>query len=178
MPGVDFKKLDTTLIFLQCIYQVGPPESNVLRGSHDMLLHDENAFSLVRTLTKALQRVKQNWESSQAVRIFTSIAARVLSLSPSADVQNECLAFLKDARDVAMRWILDLRQKSYTAMDDADKTTFAVKSAEVALICTLTFDVDDQHHASIFAQANNVSILVQSSIMVQEGEQAHSNRHE
>ncbi|KAK6413024.1 hypothetical protein LTR95_017905, partial [Oleoguttula sp. CCFEE 5521] len=63
-------------------------------------------------------------------------------------------------------------------VDDTDKTTFAVKRAEVALICTLTFDVDDQHLESIFAQANNVSILVQSSIVVQEGEQAHPNRRE
>ncbi|OQN95284.1 hypothetical protein B0A48_18755 [Cryoendolithus antarcticus] len=178
MPGVDFKKPETTLVFLQCIYQAGPPNSSVSRESHDMLLYDENAFSLIRNLTGALQRVKQNWESSQAVRIFTSVAARLLSLSPSADVQKACLTFLKSARDVAMSWILDLREKSYAAVDDCDKTIFTAKSAEVALLCTLTFDVDDHHLADVFAQPNNVSILVQSSIVVQEGEQAHPNHRE
>jgi hypothetical protein len=171
MPSVDFKKPETTLVFLQCIYQAGPSSSSeVLREAHDFFNHGSNANHVVQELTEALQRVKGNWESSQALHTFTAIASRVLSLSKSDAARSACLAFLSSARAVAMGWVRDLREKAYAAEDADDRTAFIVKSVEVALVCTSTFDIDKHFLPDLLAKENNTSILIQCSIILQEGE--------
>lgn len=182
MPSLDFKKPETTLFILQCAYQAGPqsedtsPQLSVhegpraLRSSHDFFTSEENARSLLETLTEALHRVKSNWESSQALFMFIAIAARALSLSAFSGVRKACLVFLSTARKIAMEWVSSLRDKAYEAVDHEDRTAFTAKSVEVALICTLTFDIDDHHLEAVLAGKNNASILVQASIVVQEGE--------
>ncbi|KAK3671302.1 hypothetical protein LTR78_008762 [Recurvomyces mirabilis] len=170
MPGVDFKKLESTLVILQCIYQAGPSNSKVFRESHDMFNDHEKASCLIKDLSTALQRVKGNWESAQALYAFIAIGARALFLSASIAVKASCLAFLASARTVAMSWVHQLREKAFAAAEIADKTAFVAKSVELALICSSTFNVDGDHAAQILAQTQNVSALVQMSIVIQEGE--------
>lgn len=190
MPSIDFKKPETTLLLLQCAYQAGPrsevsadPLSSsggrtVLRSSHDFFAIEKRAQSLLQSLTEALQRVKSSWESSQALFIFVALAARALSLSASPRVQEACLVFLATARDIAMSWVISLRDKAYAAEVHKDKTAFMAKSVEVALICTSTFDIDDQYLEVVLAEENNASILVQASIVVQEGEHSQGSDRE
>ncbi|KAJ4386033.1 hypothetical protein N0V93_008924 [Gnomoniopsis smithogilvyi] len=185
MPSVDFKKPETTLLFLQCAYQAGPldprsrlQESSVLRDSHMFFRREENGLSLLSCLSEALQRVKSNWESSQAVFLFVAIASRALSLSAYSEVQEACLTFLETARDIAFGWVLSLREKAYEAVQHEDRTRFISKSVEVALICTSTFDIDDQYIERVLARNSNASILVQTSIVVQEGEHSQISDRE
>jgi hypothetical protein len=171
MPSVDFKKPETTLVFLQCIYQAGPSvSSEVLREAHDFFNHGSNANHIIQELTEALQRLKGNWESSQALHNFSAIASRVLSLSKSDAARSACLAFLSSARAVSMGWVRDLREKAYAAEDPDDRTAFIVKSVEVALVCTSTYDVDGHFLPDLLAKGNNTSVLIQCSIILQEGE--------
>lgn len=190
MPSLDFKKPETTLLLLQCAYQAGPrssisrdaysilDERKTLRSSHDFFRSEEKAGSLLQHLTEALQRVKSNWESSQALFIFAAIAARALSLSAFSTVQDDCLVFLATCRDIAMAWVISLREKAYAAVDHGDKTAFIAKSVEVALICTSTFDIDGEYLEAVLARENNASILVQASIAVQEGEHSQASDRE
>jgi hypothetical protein len=179
MPSVDFKKSETTLAFLQCIYQAGPPShSGVLREAHDFFNHENNTSHLIQELTEALQRIKSNWESCQALSIFTAIASRALSLSQSDAARVVCLSFLSSARTVAMGWVCDLREKAHAAVDSDDRTSFIAKSVEVALICISTCDVDEQFLTTLLAEDNNTSTLTQCSIVVQEGEHSQAATRE
>ena len=95
MPSVDSKKPETTLTFFQCIYQAGPSSTEgVLREAHDFFNHDANINHLIEELAKALQRIKGNWESAQALLTFSAIAGLALSLSKSDAARSACLAFL------------------------------------------------------------------------------------
>lgn len=168
MPGVDFKKHDTTLVLLQCLHQTGPKAPHVLREAHEFFSSPESTTSLLINLTIALQRVQKNWESAQAVRTFIAIAVRALSVTSSATVRDAALVFLKRARHVALGWVLGLREKAFTAKDHDHRTAFILKSVEIALICVSTFDVDSHYVPGILSQ--DASILFQSSIVIQEGE--------
>lgn len=183
MPSLDFKKPETALLLLQCVYQAGPRSSDTspgllsnhderraLRSSHDFFDSEERAQSLLQRLTEALQRVKNNWQSCQALLIFVVIAARALSLSSFTRVQESCLAFLATCRGIALSWVISLKDKAYAAVDNGDKTEFIAKSVEVALICLSTFEVDDQYLEVVLAEETDASALVQASIVVQEGE--------
>jgi hypothetical protein len=170
VPNVDFKKLETTLVVLQCIYQMGPSRSNdLLRESHYILQHDTFATAIMTNLNSALHRVKENWESVNALSTFIAIAARVLSLNQSGTTRDSCLAFLQAARCVTAGWLSDLREKAHLAMNNhANRTQFVSKSIEVALLCILTFEVDDQYLNALL-RSSDAYLLIWASIVVQEG---------
>ncbi|KXT10875.1 hypothetical protein AC579_8995 [Pseudocercospora musae] len=178
MPGVDFKKEETSLVILQCIYQAGPPSlvRSVLRESHAIFNDDGKSLLILEQLSLAAQRVKENWESAQALNTFVAIAARILSLNKNA--QSASLKCLEAARHITTCWLQSLRNKTHQATDHADRTAFVNKAVEVALICASTYDVDDKVLEDILKSSLNVSILVQASIVIHEGalEGAHLAR--
>jgi hypothetical protein len=112
VPAIDFKNIDTTLVVLQCIYQAGPPNSGVTRAGHAFLDDEISAVKLLEELRLALERIKESWESPQALSVFISIASRLLSITSSSIVQDTCVTFLQDARAVALNWIVELREKT------------------------------------------------------------------
>ena len=175
-PTIDFKKDETALIFFQCVNQAGPRGASgaVLRAAHHFLGNDEFANSLLDNIKIALGRVKENWESAHSLCIFSIVAARLLSLTNSELVQQRCIEILKDIRNVASGWVTLLREGAQQAKADDIRTHKKSKSVDVALICGLTFDVEDPFLAEVLCSASNVSILVQCSIIVQEGKRAYS----
>jgi len=73
-PSIDFKKSETTLFILQCIHQAGPSNDTMLRPAHHTLAESGMAYQMIELLNKSLDGVKENWESSQAVSVFVTIA--------------------------------------------------------------------------------------------------------
>lgn len=74
--------------------------------------------------------------------------------------------FLATLREIAIGWVLNLRDKVYAAVHHKDRTGFIAKSVELALICALIFDIDDQYLERLLAGKNNALILLQTSIVI------------
>ncbi|KAK1073275.1 hypothetical protein LTR12_006134 [Friedmanniomyces endolithicus] len=123
---------------LLCIYQAGPVGEDFRRVGHSFCGNDESATKLLKELRIALQRIKQNWESPQALSIFISIASRLLSLSASEVVQKACVAYLEDACTTALEWIHDLQGKAQQVTAHDERVEYLTKRAEVALISLST----------------------------------------
>ena len=175
-PSIDFKKNETALFIMQCIYQAGPPdaEKSTLRESHSVTNDDDTyTDALLDSLSTALNRIKENWESAHALGVFSAIARRLLSLGSSPQIHTRCLDFLRSARDTAFGWATLLRSKAQAAATDEDRSAFRSKSVEVATICALSFDVDDQHLCNLL-HPSAASIFIQCSIIVQEGKRTFS----
>lgn len=170
MPGVDFREEDTTLVFLQCIYQSCPPDGSVLRESHRIFSDDAKVSSLINHTETAISRVKQNWESAQALRLFVAVLTRSLSLNHT--IVGRCLELLAQVREIALKWMDHLRDRAHAAIDHQERTDFIRHSVDVAMICTGTFDVDGTHMANAVGSDAAVSAMVQCSIVVQQGRYA------
>ncbi|KAK0270797.1 hypothetical protein LTR35_013849 [Friedmanniomyces endolithicus] len=171
-PAINLKKVESTLVLLQCIYQTGPAGEDFRRVGHRFCGNDESATKLLEELRIALPRIKQNWESSQALSIFISIASRLLSLSASEAVQQACVAYLEDARTTALEWIHDLQGKAQQVTAHDERVEYLIKRAEVALICVDSFNVDDAPLATTIGTfTEQASTLVQCMIIMQEGRQ-------
>jgi len=168
-PSIDFKKSETTLFVLQCIHQAGPSNHMVLRAAHHTLAEPDLAGQVIQVLHKALSRVKENWESSQAISSFISIATRLLSLNADHSVRDACFSFLCTARKVLYDWVQLLRSKSHSAPDVDTRTLFAMKSVELALLCVTSFDMSKDHLSTVLASANSASTLIQCSITIHDG---------
>ncbi|GAB7331594.1 hypothetical protein MBLNU13_g02973t1 [Cladosporium sp. NU13] len=167
MPGVDFKKLETTLVFLQCIHQTGPPGQDYYRQTHAILQNTKKASDLISHLDAAVDRVKQNWESAQALSLFASIATRVLCLKPATF--DACSSLLAKIRVVSSGWMYSLREAAHKTSDHDSRETFFAKSVEAALICASTYDLPKKHIEGLLGSTKDVSMLIQSTLVVQQG---------
>ncbi|KAI2625249.1 hypothetical protein GGS21DRAFT_314838 [Xylaria nigripes] len=174
-PSLDFKKEETAIFILQCLYQAGPPGSTILRAGHDIADDERFAFRLLENVRIAWQRVKDNWESAHALRVFAAITTRLLSLTSSEKVTESCFNLLSTLRAGAFAWIELLRNKSYTATTQDDVAFFKSKSIDIALICSSCFDVEQGHLSRILESDANASIFVQCSILIQEGNCEYSS---
>ncbi|SMY26080.1 unnamed protein product [Zymoseptoria tritici ST99CH_1A5] len=169
MATVDFRKPETLLVLFQCIYQSGPPSGGDLRESHEVLSDITFAAALVQNLESTLERIKENWESSHALCVFTAMASRVLSASDCPKIQKSCVEFLHKARVVSFGWLHILRHKAQQAIDQVDRTLFVAKATQVALICGITFDIDPSYLVIVMEANSNASILWQCSMAFREG---------
>ncbi|KAI1428155.1 hypothetical protein F5Y12DRAFT_790732 [Xylaria sp. FL1777] len=176
-PSLDFKKEETAIFILQCLYQSGPPGETPLRVSH--VLVDDQRFTscLLENVARDWHRVRENWESAQALAVFAAITTRVLSLTSSETVQRSCFELLSTLRRGAFAWVELLRDKSHKASQD-DRTYLRSKSVDIALICVSCFDVEDRHLLSILESDSDASIFVQCSIIIQEGKRVHDHTSE
>lgn len=106
-------------MILQSIYQAGPSNNgNVLRAGHEIVDDENFVLALLESLHEALQRVKENWESSQALSTFISLAARLLSLTSAGQIKDKSLVYLASLRVVAFGWVNLFRNKAYKATND------------------------------------------------------------
>ena len=172
MPGVDFKKVETTMVFLQCCYQAGPRGNDFLRESHTFFRDSASAYNMLDNLDAAVERVKHNWESAQALSLFSSIASRVLSLNRAT--RSDAFALLAKIRAVSLGWAHALKEAAHNTSKHEDRDIFVSKSVEVALICIATYDVDDEHLESILDSVPDASMLIQATITVQQGGSAQT----
>ncbi|KAI0536541.1 hypothetical protein GGR58DRAFT_528215 [Xylaria digitata] len=172
-PSLDFRKDETTIFILQCLYQSGPSSDTLLRASHSIVDDERFAFSLLKNLTTAWHRVKENWESAQALGVFAAATARLLSLTSSDKVKQDSIKFLSTLHTEGFAWVELLRDKSYKAATQDDSIYFRLKSADVALICASCFDVKECHLSKILASDNDASIFVQCSILIQGGKRTY-----
>ncbi|KAM0718943.1 hypothetical protein Q7P37_006015 [Cladosporium fusiforme] len=167
MPGVDFKKFVTTLVFLQCIYQTGPPGEDYLREAHTMLRNTGKVLDLLAQLDAAVDRVKQNWESAQALSLFTTIATRIFFLNKST-TYGACLSLLAKIRTVCFGWMNTLRDAAHQTSSNESREMFSARSVEAAMICISTYDVPKQYVEEIWSSTQQVSMIVQAAVAFQQ----------
>ncbi|KAI0886696.1 uncharacterized protein GGS22DRAFT_199079 [Annulohypoxylon maeteangense] len=167
MPSINFKMEDTILVILQCIFQVGRrDDDSVLRMGHKVLGDKIFVRAMLSCLDEALGRIKENWQSFQALGVFVSISRRLLSLAP-AEVSQDCLKFLTATRYVALRWIQILDEKIQSATDNGIRKDLRYKVSRIALICGETFNIDNEHLRNLLASPHDACIMIRCAIVFQ-----------
>lgn len=176
MPEVDFRKPETSFALWQVMYQAGPPSDSTthdekadrdLRQGHFTVNDETFCHELINRLRHACARVKQNWESCQALANFAAVATRVLSLSSSPAVHIASLDFLAEARRNAFNWLKKIRTDSQTVAEDFRQELMS-KASEIGLICLSTFDVEEPHLKTLLAKYEDTSVFIQACMSAQE----------
>ncbi|KLJ08813.1 hypothetical protein EMPG_15752 [Blastomyces silverae] len=169
-PSIDFKKIETGLVILQSIYQAGPSNhSNVLRVGHEIADDDTFANALLASLFDALRRVRENWEASQALSTFMSLARRLLTLTSTQQVREQCMVYLASTRVTALNWLTSLKDNAHRITDNSHRADLASKAVEIALICIDSFNVDQEYLSYLFSEPKTISDFLQCSIVIQQG---------
>ena len=167
MPEVDFKKSETYLFILQCLYQAGPRSEDVLRQNHLDCGDIRFTHRLIDQVRKSLERVSENWDSLHALHLFVHIITRISSLNDEG--RQSCFDLLERARDIAMVWMSRLRDRARETGSVSDRTAFATRKASIAMVCGCTFDLDEPHLSAVLRSPKAASTLIQCSILEQQG---------
>ncbi|EXJ80680.1 hypothetical protein A1O3_06964 [Capronia epimyces CBS 606.96] len=166
-PSVDFRKVETGLMVLQSIHQVGPREDGgVFRSGHAVVADQTFATALLRSLDESFQRFRGNWESFQAVSTFISVAARLLFLITTEDIQFRCLAYLREIQAGTFNWVDRLTDKAYRASNDLHRAELLAHARKLALVCAGTFNVDDSFLDDVLASPEDGSVFIQCCILI------------
>ncbi|KZL86418.1 hypothetical protein CI238_09692 [Colletotrichum incanum] len=171
-PTIDFKKRDVGLIVLQCIYQTGPASDSVARGAHSICEDTYFAYRLLEGIRDTTCRFEENWQSSTALSTFISLTCRLLSLTQSSDIEQQCLKYLSDARRITLAWAKLIRKKARSTLDDEEKIVLQRRAIEVLLICSDTFNTNPDLQRSILSVDADASVFLQCSIGIQEYSQS------
>ncbi|KAF2003880.1 hypothetical protein P154DRAFT_589519 [Amniculicola lignicola CBS 123094] len=92
-------------------------------------------------------------------------------------VQDRCFAWLGNAREVALDWLNNLQSKARSSTDHKQRHDLMSQATEVTLLCTSTFDVNEIHLERILSLPHEASVLIQSSIVVQENQDSITSEH-
>ncbi|KAH7233986.1 uncharacterized protein BKA55DRAFT_695504 [Fusarium redolens] len=167
MPTLDFNQDETAIFLLQVSLQAGPMlASEATREAHTRLTDVEFGCRLLETLSQAVSRIEKNWESHTALCSFTLLTIRFLSLA-SPQLSQDILGLLCHCRSISYQWLTTLIRKIQDTVDDMQRRELLESALNVAMICVQTFHVDDNQLEKILRDSQQASLLVESSIIIQ-----------
>ncbi|CAK4034215.1 Hypothetical predicted protein [Lecanosticta acicola] len=168
-PGVDWKKEETVMFVLQCIGQAGPPGTTAIRPGHETASRDDFAKQMLAALEECLEKVRENWESANALIVFSAVAWRLRMLNTtSKHIRDACVAFISNVIAVAFEWVQRLRTRSQEAATSADRTEFRTKTIELALICATCFSGDQEALITLSSNESLASAFFQCCMIISE----------
>lgn len=156
------------ILFRQAAWQAGSYNNSPYRVSH--MECDDKAFchELLSTLERNVESVKPNWKSDNALLLFTTITLRILSLSLRPDIKNMALGLLQKIREVAHSWTEVLGQIIHDTTATEVLLRLQQRRLKSAILCKMTFDVDESDLPNLLANANDVCTWILCSNTVQE----------
>ncbi|KAL4737892.1 hypothetical protein BDV11DRAFT_171491 [Aspergillus similis] len=167
MPSVVFKKDEACIFILQITRQAGPSsKDSVLRAGHVILKDDRFSIALLAEINNAAGRIKENWESAQELGVLVILTQRVLSLSPSTQVRDLCLARLSILRTTSFKWVTLVREQASHSDTDMHRNDLIARATYLALICVSTFDAESPVLEQILEDELNASVWIQCCMMI------------
>ncbi|KAF2490220.1 hypothetical protein BU16DRAFT_470287 [Lophium mytilinum] len=166
---LSFGRYEVCALFVQACWQAGPSEpSSSLREAHLILELEHVGLTLLTTMEDNLSLITKNWEGTMAARIFTVIAARLLSLCTHQDLRTKARSFLRRARDISLAWTRELQEKVHKTIDDVERSRLRVKLLEAALVCHTSFGVDFLSSSDSISPQDDVSDALECLITIQQ----------
>ncbi|KAL3412906.1 hypothetical protein V8F44DRAFT_645694 [Aspergillus fumigatus] len=167
MPSIDLKKAEACIFILQIINQVGPSTARlVTRTAHDILNDTAFTTALLGRIQDIAARLEENWEMAQGLSALSSLVLRVLTLSPSADIQEICLTTLKHLRKISFAWVKIVTEKASSTTDDRHRSDLLLRSGHLALICATTFDAEDLVLVRMLENTYDTAVLLQCCMVI------------
>ncbi|KAH7019555.1 hypothetical protein EDB80DRAFT_632634 [Ilyonectria destructans] len=134
--------------------------------THAILSDTEFGHSMLTCLRTSVSHIQENWESYVALWTFSSLAARLLSMT-TQDLKPQYLQLLKYCREVSYQWISQLRDRIRNTTDSNQRAEFLRVLVDVSLVCADSFNLDQRHLEEVLSEPQQASILVEVSIIIQ-----------
>ncbi|KAK4153473.1 hypothetical protein C8A00DRAFT_33763 [Chaetomidium leptoderma] len=171
IPSVDLNKKPTFALILQASLEAGP-DAGVFGGADSILrrahidTQDEPFMSrILQAMVEALERVRESWQNDIALCLLVCLSTRLLSLSPSAETSNTLLKNLAQLRRVSIAWARVLLDKLNHSDVDRERQEWTQRLLMAALICAATFNMGENHLASVLDDPQDLAFFVESAVL-------------
>ncbi|KAJ7107963.1 hypothetical protein C8R44DRAFT_857948 [Mycena epipterygia] len=167
MRVLAFHHAEVHTLIAQAASQIGPILANDVAEWHIELA--EHAFGqlLLDELESLLSDTRDNWSNATTVQTIVFLLCRwLVSVHMHTDLVVRGCRLLREARNVTYGWmrILVTRLQGFT--DQAMVTDFQNRICTVAAICRATYDVDPIHFDHVLSSEEDVSLIIQCSIII------------
>ncbi|KAH7333017.1 hypothetical protein B0J17DRAFT_721862 [Rhizoctonia solani] len=159
-----FSADEVRTLHTQAAWQIGPLLDDGFREWHEELRSVEFGRLLVLQSKRVLDRVKANWLQVTSVSTIVILVTRLLASSPSENIALIACRFLCEARNVAYKWLGQLKHKLSLATDEKDILGYQLRICEMAAICRATYDVDPHHMRLVVTTTDDYIPFIESSI--------------
>lgn len=149
----------------QAALQAGTPNpETALRDSHIIFQDASFCTRLLELLNGRLDEVKANWKEQTRVANLALLGVRLLSLTPHPQLADSTRVFLRRIRIVACGWCRELVSKLPDCTSDKSSGKVKIEILRSAIICRMTYDVDQEHTSSILQDEEDVAYLVETAV--------------
>ncbi|KAF2461227.1 hypothetical protein BDY21DRAFT_296292 [Lineolata rhizophorae] len=165
-PVLRFNREETRLLVMQALWQVGPDATGGIGEAHTLMEDESFGKQLLVALDNALGRHSENWQNGTAMRIFSAVARRLLSVTPHANIKSRTHRFLNDLRTIVLGWMRDLVRSRREAPDESSRHVRGLCTLDTALICYETLDVGPEELGNLFSCPYNVTAAIECVIHI------------
>lgn len=162
-------------LITQAAWQVGSRGETMLRKSHLNLSDPIFCKELLAVISKSLDSIGTNWKSDHAMLLLIMLILRVLSLSTESDVDEIALNLLQDTRTVVHAWTEALVSILHKTTNTEQISKLQQRLLRAAVLCRMTYDLDDDRLTRTVLTDDNVRIWVVSSFRVRENTPGDTN---
>ena len=150
----------------QAIWQAGSRGDSDLRNAHLDLQDPSFCIELLAVVGRVLESISANWKSDHAMLLLITVALRVSSLSSDRSVVSSALDLLRKMRAVARNWTSDLANTLRKCTDPEQISTLQQRLSKAAILCKITYDVDDPCLLGVMNSADDLCTWIECSIHV------------
>ncbi|KAK3937045.1 hypothetical protein QBC46DRAFT_320431 [Diplogelasinospora grovesii] len=180
IPSLDLNKEATFFLIMQACHEAGPADkqhASVLREAHEITQDEGLVRGMVLALKDALDRVEGSWQNAVAACLLVSLATRLLSVVPSGDANHsshvsELLGLLARLRRVSLLWANQVLERLSNAgsstSSEGERREWIHRVLLASLICISTFDLGPAHLRSVLRWPDNLSYLIEASVLAQD----------
>ncbi|KAJ7128318.1 hypothetical protein C8R44DRAFT_850853 [Mycena epipterygia] len=167
MRVLAFHHAEVHTLIAQAASQIGPILADDVAEWHVELA--EHAFGqlLLDELESLLSDTRDNWSNATTVQTIVFLLCRwLVSAHIHTDLVVRGCRLLREARNVTYGWMRVLATRLQGFTDQAMITDFQNRICTVAAICRATYDVDPIHFDHVLSSEEDVSLIIQCSIII------------
>jgi len=150
-------------LFRYAACEAGTPNKNVLRSAHTIFSDTSFCLKLISVLQRLLTSVETNWNEQYSMSTTISLTSRLLSLTSSPRVVNDCLQLLRKARSVAFGWYRYLKRTHLHTIsngeDEQQKGSLLLLGA--SLLCFSTLDVEEDQIEGVLNSVEDLACVAE-----------------
>ncbi|KAJ7144287.1 hypothetical protein C8R44DRAFT_973870 [Mycena epipterygia] len=167
MRVLAFHHAEVHALIAQAASQIGPILADDVAEWHVELA--EHAFGqlLLDELESLLSDTRDNWSNAMTVQTIVFLLCRwLISAHIHTDLVVQGCRLLREVRTVTYGWMRVLVTRLQGFTDQAMITDFQNRICTVAAICRATYDVDPIHFDHVLSSEEDVSLIIQCSIII------------
>ena len=155
-------------LLLHAAFQAGSSGDNEHRTSHRILEDSPFCEELLAKIRQHLNTVEANWKNDYAMILLANLTLRLLSLTSDNNIVLLALNILRRIRAITRKWMGALRNLLHEATEEAQVQNLQHRLLKAAMLCKLTYDVDNCYIPQVLDNDDDLSTWVISCVLVRE----------